>query len=296
MPDVNWLAILLCGISSMVLGAIWYSPLLFAKRWMAGAKLSEADLAGANMGLIYGTAFLLSLIAAAVFAMFLGRGMPLGPAVAIGRVGGHLLGRRLVRHILSVRASRDRPLADQRRLSRHPVHFVRPDPRADAMSGLLLALALAATAPPPAAPALRPSSSRCVSWSAIAGAATGQGGPDDVHCFERVFGGQHVRDRHEVSRPGGPIYRGETLYSWDGGGEAGRLYLLELARAGSAAARWSGAGQARFRRRDLHRPGRAQDRHLDACGGRSAIDTYEAVTTSAADPTGRRVVRYTRID
>lgn len=88
MPDVNWLAVLLCGISSMVLGAIWYSPLLFAKRWMAGAKLSEADLAGANMGLIYGTAFLLSLIAAAVFALFLGRGMPLGPAVACGALSG----------------------------------------------------------------------------------------------------------------------------------------------------------------------------------------------------------------
>ena len=88
MPDVNWLAVLLCGISSMVLGAIWYSPLLFAKRWMAGAKLSEADLAGANMGLIYGTAFVLSLIAAAVFAMFLGREMALGPAVAAGASAG----------------------------------------------------------------------------------------------------------------------------------------------------------------------------------------------------------------
>jgi hypothetical protein len=73
MPDVNWIAVLLCGISSMVLGGIWYSPLLFAKRWQAGAKLSDDDLAGANMALIYGTAFILSLVAAFVFAMFLGR-------------------------------------------------------------------------------------------------------------------------------------------------------------------------------------------------------------------------------
>ena len=88
MPDVNWLAVLLCGISSMVLGAIWYSPILFAKRWQAGARLSDDDLAGANMGLIYGTAFLLSLIAAFVFAMFLGRTMDLGPAVAAGASAG----------------------------------------------------------------------------------------------------------------------------------------------------------------------------------------------------------------
>ena len=88
MPDVNWLAVLLCGLSSMVLGAIWYSPMLFARRWMAGAKLSEGDLAGANMALIYGLAFLLSLIAAYVFALFIGRGMPLGPAVAAGAAAG----------------------------------------------------------------------------------------------------------------------------------------------------------------------------------------------------------------
>ena len=88
MPDVNYLAVVLAALSAFVLGGLWYSPLLFAKRWMAGAKLSEADLAGANMGLIYGTAFLLSLIAAAVFAMFLGRGMPLGPAVAAGASAG----------------------------------------------------------------------------------------------------------------------------------------------------------------------------------------------------------------
>ena len=88
MPDVNLLAVLLCGISSMVLGAIWYSPMLFARRWMAGAKLSEADLAGANMALIYGLAFLLSLIAAFVFALFLGRGMELGAAVAAGAAAG----------------------------------------------------------------------------------------------------------------------------------------------------------------------------------------------------------------
>jgi hypothetical protein len=88
MPDVNWLAILLCGISSMLLGSIWYSPLLFAKRWQAGARLSDEEMAGANIVLTMGGAFLLSLVAALVFAMFLGRTMPLGPAVAYGASAG----------------------------------------------------------------------------------------------------------------------------------------------------------------------------------------------------------------
>ena len=33
MPQVNLIAVLLCAVSSLVLGGIWYSPLLFAKAW-----------------------------------------------------------------------------------------------------------------------------------------------------------------------------------------------------------------------------------------------------------------------
>lgn len=88
MPDVNWLAVLLCGLSSMILGGLWYSPLLFAGPWQRGAGLSSEDLAGANMAMIFGLAFLLSLGAAAVFAMFLGREMGLWPSVAAGAAAG----------------------------------------------------------------------------------------------------------------------------------------------------------------------------------------------------------------
>ena len=36
----------------------------------------------------------------------------------------------------------------------------------------------------------------------------------DTHCFESVFGGQFVRDRHIV-RGGKTPYEGETLYAWE---------------------------------------------------------------------------------
>lgn len=36
----------------------------------------------------------------------------------------------------------------------------------------------------------------------------------DTHCFESVFGGTFVRDRHVVRGGKGP-YEGETLYAWD---------------------------------------------------------------------------------
>ena len=88
MTDVNWLAVLLCGVSSMILGGLWYSPLLFARPWQRGAGLSDEQLAGANMALIFGLAFLLSLLAATVFALFLGREMGLWPSVAAGAAAG----------------------------------------------------------------------------------------------------------------------------------------------------------------------------------------------------------------
>jgi hypothetical protein len=40
----------------------------------------------------------------------------------------------------------------------------------------------------------------------------------DKHCFEPVYGGQHVRDRHAVTVDGKEVYAGETLYSTDGKG------------------------------------------------------------------------------
>lgn len=56
-------------------------------------------------------------------------------------------------------------------------------------------------------------------WSAFighcwSGPAPGRG--VDTHCFESVYGGQHVRDRHEVKVDGTPVYSGETLYSVEG--------------------------------------------------------------------------------
>lgn len=38
----------------------------------------------------------------------------------------------------------------------------------------------------------------------------------DMHCFEALYGGAHVRDRHEVRDNGKTIYAGETIYSGDG--------------------------------------------------------------------------------
>jgi len=57
-------------------------------------------------------------------------------------------------------------------------------------------------------------------WAAITGhcwvgPAPGNQGVDK-HCFEAVYGGQHVRDRHVVTVDGRAVYEGETVYSAKG--------------------------------------------------------------------------------
>lgn len=71
MSSINWLAVLVAGISSFVLGGVWYSPALFGKAWMKENNLSIEEIQKGNKAKIFGWAFILSLIMAANLAMFL---------------------------------------------------------------------------------------------------------------------------------------------------------------------------------------------------------------------------------
>ena len=71
MSTINWLAVLVAGISAFVLGGIWYSPALFGKAWMSENKMTVEDIKKGNAAKIYGWAFILSLIMAANLGMFL---------------------------------------------------------------------------------------------------------------------------------------------------------------------------------------------------------------------------------
>lgn len=72
MPEFNIWAVLTAAVACFVLGGLWYSPLMFAKAWQREAGLSDEQVAGGNMAMIFGLAFVLSLLAAFNFAMFLG--------------------------------------------------------------------------------------------------------------------------------------------------------------------------------------------------------------------------------
>jgi uncharacterized protein DUF1761 len=75
LPGVNWLAIFVAAIVMFILGGLWYSPVLFAKRWVALQGKTEeqmrAQAAAANMPVLYISAFGCAFITAAVMGHFL---------------------------------------------------------------------------------------------------------------------------------------------------------------------------------------------------------------------------------
>ncbi len=68
--EFNYLAILVAAIVPMVLGFLWYNPILFGNVWMREAGMTEEKMKSVNMGLIFGISFLLSILLA-FFTQFL---------------------------------------------------------------------------------------------------------------------------------------------------------------------------------------------------------------------------------
>ncbi len=68
---VNWLAVLVAGISAFAFGAVWYSPALLGKAWMKENNLTIDDIQRGNKGKIFGWAFVLALLMSVNLAMFL---------------------------------------------------------------------------------------------------------------------------------------------------------------------------------------------------------------------------------
>ena len=88
MNGINLWAVIAAGVSAFVLGGIWYSPAVLGKAWQRAARLSDEDIKGGNPAIVFGGAFVLSLIASFVFAMFLGPRPALPLALGAGASAG----------------------------------------------------------------------------------------------------------------------------------------------------------------------------------------------------------------
>ena len=76
MHNLNLLAVLVAAISTMVVGFVWYSPVLFAKPWMREMGYDPNDKSRVqemqkSAGPAYLGSFVASLVSAFVLALFL---------------------------------------------------------------------------------------------------------------------------------------------------------------------------------------------------------------------------------
>jgi hypothetical protein len=96
---VNLWAVLVSALATMVIGFVWYSPLLFARRWMVLMGYDPDDKAKiAEMQKSAGPSYMLSLVASLLSAAVLGKiiviatintplyGLKMGLAVWLGFV------------------------------------------------------------------------------------------------------------------------------------------------------------------------------------------------------------------
>jgi hypothetical protein len=72
--DINWIAVLVAALAYFALGALWYSKLLFAKRWIADLKIDVNNPdAKKGMGMMFGGSLVLMFVQCLALAILAAR-------------------------------------------------------------------------------------------------------------------------------------------------------------------------------------------------------------------------------
>jgi hypothetical protein len=82
--NINLLAVLVAAIANMVIGFLWYSPMLFAKPWMVAIGKTEEDLKKGASGIIYFVTFTGALLMAFLLAHFIVNLVSVKPGDMVG--------------------------------------------------------------------------------------------------------------------------------------------------------------------------------------------------------------------
>ena len=81
--EMNFYSVLVAAATTLVVGAIWYSPKLFANAWMKESGLTEEQLKKGNMLKIFGLTFIFSIMIAMIM-----QALTIHQLGALGMVGG----------------------------------------------------------------------------------------------------------------------------------------------------------------------------------------------------------------
>lgn len=88
---INILAVLVAAVATFGIGALWYSPFLFGKQWIAFNDVTPDKVEAMRKGAVrlYGISFLCYVVLAAVFAILI-RMVHLQTVLAGAKMGGML--------------------------------------------------------------------------------------------------------------------------------------------------------------------------------------------------------------
>ena len=74
LDGINWLAVLVAGLAYFALGALWYSKILFAPKWIAYTKIDPNNPdAKKGMGIMFGGSIVLQILTALGLAILVNR-------------------------------------------------------------------------------------------------------------------------------------------------------------------------------------------------------------------------------
>jgi Protein of unknown function (DUF1761) len=92
--SINWLAVIVCVIVSMISGSLWYNPKTFFPTWWKVVGKGDQAPGMQNMGMTWGLTILSSFVQAVAMAFMvnaMGSLMPGGPTLATGAAIGFML-------------------------------------------------------------------------------------------------------------------------------------------------------------------------------------------------------------
>jgi hypothetical protein len=81
--EINWLALIVAALSTLVVGFIWYNPKVFGSIWMRETGITPEAGKGANMALIFGMSIFYAFLIAFVLQT-----MVIHQYGALGMIGG----------------------------------------------------------------------------------------------------------------------------------------------------------------------------------------------------------------
>jgi len=71
LSQINWLAVIVAGLVPMAIGMLWYSRLLFAKKWMSLVGKTEEEIRKEGPGKAYAFSLVTSMVMAFVLQYFI---------------------------------------------------------------------------------------------------------------------------------------------------------------------------------------------------------------------------------